>query len=302
MLDNQLYIFVTVADKKNFSRAGEFLNMTQPAISQHIHALEEYYGAKLFERSSKKVELTQAGTILYNYARNILDLHQVAKRAVADLVDTVTGKLTIGASLTIGEYVLPRLLATFTRKYSNVEFSVWIGNTEMIHERTREGTIDIGLVEGVIDDPQLHIKPFLRDEMVLVAPVLHPLAAKTGVSRDDLKECVFVIREEGSGTRLAAEDFFQKAGLRPERILTLGSTQAIKEAVEAGLGITILSKWCIRKELQLGTLKLLRIKGLEIPRWFFLVRLKDKFQSRASDEFVKFISSEDLLPRILGSR
>ncbi len=300
MLDNQLYIFMTVADKKNFSRAGEFLNMTQPAISQHIHALEDYYGVKLFERSSKKVELTQAGTILYNYARNILDLHQKAKRAVSDLVDTVTGKLTIGASLTIGEYVLPRLLASFARKYPDVEFSVWIGNTEMVHERTREGSIDIGLVEGAIEDTQLHIKAFLQDEMVLVAPVLHPLAAKSNISRDDLQECVFVIREEGSGTRLSAEELFQKAGFRPERIITLGSTQAIKEAVEAGMGISILSKWCVRKELLLGSLKLLRIKGLEIPRLFFLIKLKDKFQSRAGDEFVKFINSEDL-PKILGS-
>lgn len=299
MLDNQLYIFLTVADKKNFSRAGEFLNMTQPAISQHIHALEDYFGAKLFERSSKKVELTQAGNILYNYARNILDLHQIAKRAVADLVDTVTGKLTIGASLTIGEYVLPRLLATFTRKYPDVEFSVWVGNTELIHERTREGTIDIGLVEGVIEDPQLNITPFLKDELVLVAPKLHPLAGKTRLARDDLQDSVFVIREEGSGTRHAAEDFFQKAGFWPERNITLGSTQSIKEAVEAGLGITILSKWCLRKELQLGSLKLLRVKGLEMTRWFFLVQLKDRFHSRACDEFVKMVSSEDL-PKILG--
>ncbi|MCL6478799.1 MAG: LysR family transcriptional regulator [Peptococcaceae bacterium] len=299
MLDHQLYIFKTVADKKSFSRAGDLLNMTQPAISQHIHALEEYYGVKLFERSSKKVELTQAGSILYNYAGEILGLHQVARKAVSDLVDTVTGKLTIGASLTIGEYVLPRLLATFARKYPDVEYSVLVGNTELIHERTREGTIDIGLVEGVVEDSQLNIKTFLPDELVLVAPVLHPLAAKSSVSREDLKEYVFVIREEGSGTRLAVEEFFQKAGFMPEKIITLGSTQAIKEAVEAGLGITILSKWCLRKELLLGSLKLLRVKGVEIPRWFFLIQLKDKFQSRACDEFVKFITCEDLL-QIMG--
>ncbi len=299
MLDNQLYIFMTVADKKNFSRAGEFLNMTQPAISQHIHTLEEYYGVKLFERSSKKVELTQAGTILYDYARKILNLHQVARRAVADLVDTVTGKLTIGASLTIGEYVLPRLLATFAGKYPDVDYSVWIGNTELIHERTREGTIDAGLVEGAIEDAQLLIKPFLQDELVPVTSMSHPLAAKSSVTRGDLQECVFVNREEGSGTRLAVEEFFQKAGFRPERIITLGSTQAIKEAVEAGLGITILSKWCLRKELQLGTLKLIRIKGLEMSRWFFLIQLKDKFQSRAGDEFIKFINGGNI-PNILG--
>ncbi|MCL5058921.1 MAG: LysR family transcriptional regulator [Actinobacteria bacterium] len=299
MLDNQLDIFITVADKKNFSRAGEYLNMTQPAISQHIHALEDYYGAKLFERSSKKVELTQAGMVLYKYAQEILRLHRVAKKSVADLVDMVTGKLTIGASLTIGEYVLPRLLATFTRKYPDVEYSVLVGNTEIIREFTREGTIDVGLVEGVVEDAQLEIKTFLKDEMLLVAPTLHPLAKKPRVDRDDLKECVFIIREEGSGTRLAMEEFFEKSGFTPDRVITLGSTQAIKEAVESGLGISILSKWSLRKELSLGSLKPLRIKGLEIPRWFFLIKLKDKFQSRASDEFTKLIIGGDL-PQILA--
>ncbi|MHB8158396.1 MAG: selenium metabolism-associated LysR family transcriptional regulator [Desulfocucumaceae bacterium] len=299
MLDNQLYIFITVADKKNFSRAAESLNMTQPAISQHIHALEDYYGAKLFERSSKKVELTQAGTVLYKYAREIIGLHGVAKRAVADLVDMVTGKLTIGASLTIGEYVLPKLLAIFARKYPDVEYSVVIGNTELIHELTREGAIDLGLVEGAIEDSQLQIKTFLRDEMVLVAPSLHPLAKKAAVERADLGESVFVIREEGSGTRLAMEQFFEKAGLSPQRVITLGSTQSIKEAVESGLGISILSKWTLRKELALGSLKPIRIKGLEIPRWFFLIKLKDKFESRAADEFIKLITGKDL-PQILA--
>ncbi|MFZ5646197.1 MAG: selenium metabolism-associated LysR family transcriptional regulator [Bacillota bacterium] len=294
MLDNQLYIFITVAEKKNFSRAGEFLNMTQPAISQHIHSLEEYYGAKLFERSSKKVDLTQAGMVLYKYAQEILSLHKVAKRAVADLVDMVTGKLTIGASLTIGEYVLPKLLANFAKKYPDVDLSVRVGNTELIHELTREGTIDVGLIEGVVEDSQLQVKAFLQDELVLVAPSLHPLAKRTYVTGDDLKECFFVIREEGSGTRLAVEDFFEKAGFRPEKVITLGSTQAIKEAVESGLGITILSKWSLRKELALGSLKPLRIKGLDIPRWFFLVQHKDKFKSRACDEFNKFITGEDL--------
>lgn len=294
MLDNQLYIFITVADKKNFSRAAELLNMTQPAISQNIHALEDYYGAKLLERSSKKVDLTQAGTVLYKYAQEILGLHRVAKRAVADLVDLVTGKLTIGASLTIGEYVLPKMLATFARKYPDVEYSVKVGNTELIHELTRDGTIDVGLVEGVIEDSQLKVKTFLQDELVLVVPIMHPLAKRSFVTGEDLGECVFVIREEGSGTRLAVSEFFEKAGLSPERVITLGSTQAIKEAVESGLGITILSKWSLRKELALGSLKPLRIKGLEIPRWFFHIQLKDKFKSRACDEFIKFITGEDL--------
>lgn len=240
------------------------------------------------------MELTQAGATLYKYATEIMELHQVARRAVSDLIDLVTGKLVIGASLTLGEYVLPHLLAVFARRYPDVKYSVLIGNTEVTHERAREGTIDIGLVEGLVEDPQLDIKTFLEDELVLVAPRQHPLAAKKFVEKEDLKDCVFVIREEGSGTRLAVEEIFQKIDFRPSKIVTLGSTQAIKEAVEAGLGISVLSKWTLRKELLLGSIKTLRIKNINFSRGMYLLQHRDKFQSRACAEFVKFITSEKI--------
>lgn len=231
---------------------------------------------------------------MYKYAIEIMDLHRVAKRAVSDLIELVTGKLTIGASLTLGEYVLPRLLAVFARKYPDVKYSVLIGNTEVTHERAREGTIDIGLVEGLIEDPQLDIKTFLEDELLLVVPKQHPLALKKTVEKDELKNCVFVMREEGSGTRLAVEEIFQKIDFQPSKIITLGSTQAIKEAVEAGLGITVLSKWALRKELLLGSLKPLRIKRLNFSRGMYLIQRKDKFHSRAFEEFVKFVTAEKI--------
>lgn len=213
---------------------------------------------------------------------------------MSDLIDLVTGKLTIGASLTLGEYVLPRLLAVFARKYPDVKYSVLIGNTEVTHERVREGTIDVGLVEGLIEDPQLDIKKFLEDELLLVVPKQHPLASKKSVEKDELKKCVFVMREEGSGTRFAVEEIFQKIDFQPTKIITLGSTQAIKEAVDAGLGITVLSKWTLRKELLLGTLKPLRIRNLVFSRGMYLIQHKDKFHSRAFEEFVKFITKENI--------
>lgn len=225
-----------------------------------------------------------------------MDLHKIAKRSVSDLVELVTGKLTIGASFTVGEYVLPRLLAAFTRKYPDVKFSVNIGNTEYVHEHARENSIDIGLVEGMVEDPQLETTKFLDDELILIVSKNHPLA---GVSinpnrmADELKDVPFIIREEGSGTRLAVEKALEKLNFKPLNTITLGSTQAIKEAVEANLGVTMLSKWTLRKELKLGSIKPIRCCDAT-KRGFYLLLHKDKFQSRATTEFAKFILEQDL--------
>lgn len=298
MLDHHLRVFVTVAEKKNFSRAGEALNLTQPAISQHIHTLEDHYKAKLFERSNKKVELTQAGSVLYTYARQILALHQTAERAVTDLIDLVTGKVVVGASLTIGEYVLPRLLAAFAKQYPDVEFSVNIVNTELVHEQTLEGSIDIGLVEGPVEHDTLEMQPFLKDEMVLIVPNQFPLARRSMVTKKDIKDCSFILREEGSGTRYVSEAILHSLEIEPQHIIQLGSTQAIKEAVEAGLGISFVSKWSIRKELSLSSLKMIRIKDVDLSREFNIIRNRTKFVSRASEEFTKFITSPDVLEHL----
>ncbi len=272
--------------------------MSQPAISQHVHSLEEYYGAKLFERSSKRVELTQAGSTLYLYAKEILGLHRVAKRAVSDLVEMVTGTLTIGASFTVGEYVLPRLMAAFSRKFPDVKFSVTIGNTEFVHERARENSIDIGLVEGMVEDPHLRISKFLDDEMIFIVSREHPLAGAGYLEQveaaEKLGDAVFIIREEGSGTRLAMENMLRRLNFTPAHIITLGSTQAIKEAVEANLGISMLSKWTLSKELKLGSLKPMRIKDFYTTRGFYLIQHKEKFESRACEEFCRFVTDQDL--------
>ncbi|TYO94546.1 DNA-binding transcriptional LysR family regulator [Desulfallas thermosapovorans DSM 6562] len=251
----------------------------------------------MFERSSKRVELTQAGATLYGYATEILELHKVAERAVSDLVELVTGNLTIGASFTVGEYVLPRLLAAFTQRYPEVKFSVMIGNTEMVHEHARDTSIDIGLVEGLVEDSQLKVTKFLDDELILFVSKNHPLAETTSISPEEialkLKSVPFIFREEGSGTRLAVEKALQKLDFKPEHIITLGSTQAIKEAVEANLGVSMLSKWTLRKELKLGSIKPIRCCN-PITRGFYLLQHKEKFQSRATAEFVKLVLQNDL--------
>ena len=171
MTPMHLLVFVTVAEKKNFSRAAEALSLTQPAISQQIQSLEDFYGSKLFERTSKRVELTQAGETLLPYARQILDLADVAKGALDDLVGRVTGRLTIGASLTIGEYLLPHVLAVYAKQFPEVEVNVLIANTEEIGEMALDHSIDVGVVEGRLEHRLLRLTPFLEDEMVLISPV-----------------------------------------------------------------------------------------------------------------------------------
>ncbi|TEB10335.1 LysR substrate-binding domain-containing protein [Pelotomaculum propionicicum] len=213
----------------------------------------------------------------------------LAKRAVADLVEMVTGELRIGASFTIGEYVLPRVLAAFSKKYPQVKYSVTIGNTELIHERALEGSIDLGVVEGHIEDKQLIIEEFSQDEMVFIVSKQHPLAKSKYITREDLENETFIMREEGSGTRIALEEVLQEISLKPVNLITLGSTQAIKEAVEAGMGVAMLSKWALRKELKLGTLKIIRIKDLKKTRSFTVVRRKERFESKACYEFRKYI-------------
>lgn len=287
----QLLVFVTVVEKKNFSRAAETLNLTQPAVSQQIHTMEDHYQVKLFERNNKRVELTQAGEILYPYALQILKLHQEAYQAISDLLGLVTGKLTIGASLTIGEYVLPRLLSHYTQQYPDVEIAVTIGNTEVIAEHALMNRIDIGLVEGPVNPSNLVITPFLEDELILIVPPTHRFAGLSEVDVAELEDEVFIVREAGSGTRFALTEILQSLQIHPRREIQFGSTQAIKEAVEVGLGVSFSSKWSIQKELKLKTLSALRVKGYSLAREFSVLWKKDRFQSRAMLEFSKLTLS-----------
>lgn len=284
-------MFVTVVEKKNFSRAAEALNLTQPAVSQQIQSLEEHYGVKLFERNSKRVEMTHAGEILHQYALQILTLHQQAHQAINDLMGLVTGKLNIGASLTIGEYVLPKLLAVFTKQFPDVEAAVSINNTEIIADNTLNNRIDIGLVEGPVNPANLIITPFLQDEMVLIVPSGHRLQAFKETTTSELGDETFIVREAGSGTRFVVEEVFRTLEFHPKREIQFGSTQAIKNAVEAGLGVAFISKSSIHKELQLGTLAAVRIQGHSFQRPFSIIWKKEKFQSKAMTEFANLTLS-----------
>lgn len=290
MLTTHLTIFVTVAEKKNFSRAAEALQISQPAISQQIHSLEDYYGMKLFVRTSKRVELTQAGETLLPYAKKVLELVNAAHGALDDLMGRVTGQLKIGASLTIGEYILPHLLAEYTKRFPEVEMNVLIHNTEDIAAMALEHSIDVAVVEGRVEHRHLTMTPFSEDELVLIAASDHPLAG-TRIQGTLLAAETFLLREAGSGTRVVAEAALGALGITPAKIVTLGSTQSIKEAVEAGLGVAILSKWCIRKELRFGTLARLDIEDFAFTRPLSVLERVGQFKTRAVEEFIALVKT-----------
>ena len=288
-MDQQLAVFVMVAEKQNFSRAAEELHMTQPAVSQYIQALERSMGTTLLERTNKYVRLNKAGEIVYHHAKEIIGLYSKMNFLIDDLTNKPSGALSIGASYSFGEYILPHLIAKMQKKYPLINPSITIGNTKEISELVLGHQLDIGIVEGEYKNNSLMIEPFAVDTMSIVASPHNKLAHLKGeVPLTELVNETWICRENGSGTREAAEKMFSTYGIKPKKLLEFGSTQIIKESVEAGLGISLLSDWTIRKELSLGTLRVLKVKDLTITREFSTV-LSSPFQTKALQVLLKMI-------------
>ncbi|HLR79797.1 MAG TPA: LysR family transcriptional regulator [Bacillota bacterium] len=288
-MDQHLHVFVTVVDKKNFSRAAEKLHMTQPAVSQYIHLLEERVGARLLERTNKYVCLTKAGEIVDHHAREILGMYTNMQRLVDDLTKRVKGPLAVGASYTFGEYVLPHVLASLQRQYPDIDPTITIGNTATIADFVTSHQLDVGIVEGHFQDEQVRVTDFAEDRMVVVASVDSPLVNKQqSVSLAELENELWIIRERGSGTREATERMFSQIGIAPHRRMYISSTQPIKEAVEAGLGVSLLSQWAIQKELKNGYLKMVHVKGLPYIRQFSILT-KSPYQTKAVETFLDVV-------------
>lgn len=273
MIDS-LKIFLTVVDKKNFSRAAEEHHLSQPGVSLTIRNLEEEFQVQLLHRSPKHVELTRAGEILYEHGKEILRLYEKAKEEIYLLKNVVTGSLKIGASFTVGEYLVPGILAGFMNKYPSVESQVWIGNTEEVAEWVRNGQIHIGLVEGDVQFSDVIETPFMEDEMILIMPGGHPHAKERVIRWEELQNQVWVLREKGSGTRYYGDLFIEENKLKPKKIYEFSSNQGVKEGVIAGLGFSIISKLAVRKELKTGELSTVSIPGKKQSRWLSFLHAK----------------------------
>lgn len=293
MIDH-LKIFVTVVEQRHFSRAASLLNLSQPNVSLHIRNLENELDTTLFIRSPKKVTVTEAGEILYIRAKKMLELYEEAKQELNAQKHTVQGTLKVGASFTIGEYILPRMLGAFAQEYPLVKVEVMVGNTEEIIEKARLNELDIGLIEGEVTQKEVKAEPFMQDEMIIIAPLTHPLAQLRTVKPDMLQDQVWIWRESGSGTRAYSDQLMANLQLNVAHFFIFSSSQGIKEAVSAGLGIAMISKLTVRKELEAGDIKRINIQNRTFTRNLSIIQGNEGFHSNARELFIdKILNAEE---------
>jgi len=267
----RLKVFRAVAEHLSFRKAAEHLFLTQPAVTLRIKALENDLAVRLFDRTAGRISLTPQGSLLLRYAKKIAVLASDAERELASGNGIITGELSLGVSTTIAQYVLPRLLGAFLNEHPRVQFSLHSGNTAEIVQLLLSGEVSVGLIEGPARDRSVHTEPFMEDELVLITPPGVPFPRLT---RPQLLASNLLMREQGSGSRRVVETALEKASFKLKlfkKVMDLDSTEAIKSAVEAGLGLGFVSRWAISKELELGALKVANVEGLRITRHFTLI-------------------------------
>ncbi|MBI4823914.1 MAG: LysR family transcriptional regulator [Nitrospirae bacterium] len=300
--NHKLKVFCTVAETKSFSKASEIIHLTQPAVSLQIQTIEEAFETKLFDRSSSTVTLTRAGEILYRYAKEILALYASIEKDIGAVTGLVKGSIAVGTSTTIGNYLLPTVIADFKRAYPKIKIQLIVGNTKRIVEFLKAGNLNLGLVEGEVTKYKVMTEKLVSDELSLIVAPFHPWAKRKEVSIHEITKEPFILREDGSGTRQVIEKYLNKKGITTQDMeisAVIGSTEAIKESVENGIGISIVSKWAVRKELRYGTINALGFKEVKMLRDFSLIFNRNSIHSYASDEFMAYLKSypyERLLP------
>jgi DNA-binding transcriptional LysR family regulator len=275
ILENfRLRVFRAVAEHLSFRKAGEALYLTQPAVTLQIKALEEELATKLFERSASGVRLTEAGKILRQYAEQMHHLADEAEVRLAGLKGETAGELVLGASTTIAQYVLPALLAEFSRIYPAIRLQMFSENTEHVAEGVANGRFGLGLIEGPAKRRDLRIQPWFDDEMVLVVPGGHEWAGLRVIAGEELAGVPLVMRERGSGSRHVVENGLQKMGIRLGSlriVMELDSTEAILSCIEAGLGVGFVSEWALVRRIDTQLVSALQLSGGKISRTFALI-------------------------------
>ncbi len=249
-----LKTFIAVVEEQNFTRAAEKLSISQPSVSVHVKNLEMEFQTQLFIRSPKTLKITPSGEILYDRAKQMVQIYENTKRDIYEQQHTIKGNLNIAASFTIGEYIIPPLLVDLYNEYPNLNFTVTIGNTNEVVKLVQLFHADIGLIEGNTEEKDVIVKPFMEDELTIIAPPTHPLKDKKKLLIDDLQNETWISREPGSGTREYVEHVIRTNGLQVNDLITISSNQGVKETVINGLGISALSTCTVKRELEQGDL------------------------------------------------
>ncbi|MCH2221897.1 MAG: LysR family transcriptional regulator [Dechloromonas sp.] len=294
MADRRLQVFHAVAKNLSFTRAADALFMTQPAVTFQIKQLEEQYSTRLFERRHGSISLTPAGEMVLSYAERILALSDEMDTRLSEMTGEMRGPLLVGASTTIAEFMLPRVLGEFNALYPQVRARLIVANSESIETRVAEHTIDIGLIEAPAKVTGLSSHICCEDELRVICAPDYPLAEMESVTPKVLTEYELISREPGSGTREITDAYFRSHGVAPENLkmqMELGSPEALKGVVSTGLGYAIVSRAVVEKELQLGDLVAIPLKP-SLTRSLYLIFPQDRFQSRLSATFIDFAKSK----------
>ncbi len=291
----RLEIFLKVAELGSFSRAAEALFLTQPTVSEHVRALEDELGVQLLDRLGRGTTTTRAGQLLLGYARRLLALSREARQAIEQFQGRVSGELMVAGSTIPGEYVLPALIGAFRGKYPDVRISLRIGDSRQVQEWVEEGHVEIGIMGAVPASRVLDARQLMADELVLAVPPGHAWVARKSVSIADVKPEPLILRERGSGSREALEHALKEAGLDLTAFHVVGeiaSTQAVKQAVRAGLGVSFVSARAVSDECRAGLLACVKIRDLRVARAFHLVTHRDRSRSPLAQAFLTFVESQ----------
>lgn len=291
---NKLRTFCSIAEKGNFSAVAEDLFMSQSAVSQQIQALERRYGVVLFDRGSKGATLTEPGRILYEKARKILDVEDEINQEFDDLRGLKGGELHVGASTTVGNFIMPFYLGEFKKRYPEVKVSLMVENTRIIEEQLLAGLFPLAVVEHESQNQALVREPIERDQLILFVSPEHRWADRSSVTREELMDEPFITRELGSGTREVMEDKLRESGVDKLNVtMELGNSAAITTAVTAGLGVSILSRRVVHAQLESSILKQVPIEGVTLEREFYLITVADRYSSPASIKFRELLVGGD---------
>jgi DNA-binding transcriptional LysR family regulator len=290
----RLEVFAKVAELGSFSRAAQALSLTQPTVSEHIRALEDELGVQLLDRLGRGAAPTRAGTLLLGYAQRMLTLAREARQAIDQFQGRLSGELLVGGSTIPGGYVLPTLIGQFKAKQADISITLLIGDSREVTQWVDDGRVELGIVGARPPQRSLEARAVMSDELVVVVGAEHPWAGRSTVSLADLQQEPMVLRERGSGSREALERALEDAGssLAVHRIVgEMGSTQAIKQAVRAGVGISLVSRCAIEDELKARHLAALTIPGVSVDRAFYLVTHRERSRSPLAVAFLSFLES-----------
>jgi len=288
----KLDAFCKVVELKSFTRAAEVMLLSQPTISEHIRSLEELFDQKLLDRLGREVAVTPAGSVLYGYARKILQTRSEAVQALTQYGGNLTGRIMIGCGTIPGTYILPQVIGTFRQQYPSIKTTLSISSSKVIAKNVLEGELEIGVVGAKWNNSGLSWREVFSDELILAVHPNHQWATRKDVSIKDVMQEPFILREQASGTRkvfakILEDNKFKESNL--QEVAEIGSTAAIKEAVKAGIGVSVLSRFGVRDDVACGRMAVVKIRGHTMYRPFYLIHRKNRVLSPVAEVFLEYL-------------